>query len=98
MAAKTFLELDLGSEFAPKQRGHDTQCREQSAHHEGSMQAGHERLLQRPRVLDAECPPAGCQGRTGRRGAEAREDRARYRDAQALTDDAPGGQCAGGDT
>ena len=98
MAAKTFLELDLGSESDAKQRGHDTQCREHSAHHEGSMQAGHERLLQRPRLLDAESLPAGCQGRPGRRAAEAREDRARHRDAQALTDDPPGGQYAGGDT
>ena len=36
---------------AAKQRGHDTECREHSAHHEGSMQAGHERLLQRLRLL-----------------------------------------------
>ena len=83
---------------APKQRGHDTQCRDHSAHHEGSMQPGHERLLQRPRLLDPESLPAGYQGRTGRRAAKAREDRARHRDAQALTDDAPGGQYAGGDT
>jgi hypothetical protein len=75
---------------APKQRGHDTQCSERSAHHEGSMQAGHERLLQRPRLLDAESLPAGYQGRTGRGAAEAREDRARHRDAQALTNDPPG--------
>ena len=63
---------------ASKQRGHDTQYREHSARHESSTQAGHERLLQRLRLLDAESLPAGCQGRTGRRAAEAREDRARH--------------------
>ena len=62
------------------------------------MQAGHERLLKRPRLLDAQSSPASYQGRTGRRAAEAREDRARHRDAQALTDDPPGGQYARGDT
>jgi hypothetical protein len=31
---------------APKQRGQDTQCCDHSAHNEGSMEAGHERLLQ----------------------------------------------------
>jgi len=54
---------------APKQSGHDTQSRDHSAHHEGSMQAGHERLLQRPRLLDAESLPAGCQGRTRRQSS-----------------------------
>ena len=83
---------------APKQRGHNTHCPEHSAHHEGNMQARHERLLQRPRLLDAESLPAGYQGRTGRRAAEAREDRARHRDAQALTDDPSGRQYARGDT
>ena len=62
------------------------------------MQAAHERLLQRLDLLGAQRPPAGFQRRTGRGCAGAREDRARNRDAQTLTDDPPGGQYAGGDT
>src|SRR6185312_2107772 len=79
--------------FAAHERGEDAKCRDAGADEEGDVEGAGEGLLERGLAA-----APGLGERLARRGAaEAGEDGAGQRYTDALADDAPGGEEAGGD-